>query len=574
MHVVNADIESIFRKVADLLDILNANPFRIRAYRNAAATIAGLSRDVADMVSRNEDLTRLPGIGRDLSKKILEIVETGHLRFLDTLEKNAHASFSELMEIPGLGPRKVKALYDELDIRNIEELEEAAEQGRIALVAGFGIKSQQNILKEILRRKERSRRITYQAAMFAAEPLLSYLRACDDITQVAIAGSFRRCRETIGDLDLLVTCRRGADAVRHFTRYDGVADILSSGNTRSSVVLHSGLQVDLRVVPQVSWGAALLYFTGSRQHNIALRKLAIGRGLKLNEYGLFREHERIAGKSEKEVYACLDIPFIAPELREDRGEIQAAAKHQLPALVSLDDIRGDLHMHTTRTDGHNSILQMAEAAQSKGYEYIAITDHSRQVRIAHGMDAEALAAHIEDIDAIQRKMPGIAILKGVEVDILRDGTLDLPDEILQQLDIVICAVHYHFDLSLQQQTRRIIKALEHPCTRILAHPTGRLLTRRQPYAVDMQAVMKAARDTGCVLEINSAPKRLDLNDQHCRMAKEMGVKVSIDSDAHSTGDLDFLQNGINQARRGWLEPDDVINTRSLTELKKLLQQEA
>ncbi len=573
MHVVNTDIESLFRKVADLLDIQNANPFRVRAYRNAAVTIGRLSENVADMVSRNEDLTELPGIGPDLSKKIREIVETGRLRFLDNLEKNSHASFSELMDIPGLGPRKVKALYDALGISNIAELEEAARYGRIATVGGFGEKSQQNILKEIARRQERSRRIPYHAAMLAAEPLLAYLRAFAGISQVELAGSFRRCRDTIGDLDLLVSSRKGVDAIRYFTRYDGVADILSSGNTRSSVVLRSGLQVDLRVVPRVSWGAALLYFTGSKQHNIAVRKLAIDRGLKINEYGVFRDHERIAGKSEKEVYASLGLSFIDPELREDRGEIAAAAKHQLPALVRMDNIRGDLHMHTSRTDGHHTIRQMAEAAQLKGYEYIAITDHSRQVRIAHGMDAAALADHIEQIDRIQRDMPGIAILKGVEVDILEDGSLDLPDDMLQQLDIVICAVHYHFDLSQQQQTRRIIRALEHPCTRILAHPTGRLISRREPYEVDVRAVMHAALDTGCALEINVAPERLDLNDQHCRMAKEMGVKVAINSDAHSTGDLDFLQNGINQARRGWIEPGDVINTLPLAALKKLLQKQ-
>jgi DNA polymerase (family X) len=571
MHVVNADIEEIFRKVADLLDIQNANPFRIRAYRNAAVTIGRMSGNVADMVARQEDLTELPGIGADLSKKILEIVETGRLRYLDTLEKNAGASFSELMDIPGLGPRKVRALYDALGTRNIDELEAAAREGEISSVPGFGEKTEQNILKEISRLRERSRRLTWHAARQAAAPLVDYMRGCDEIRQVEIAGSFRRCRETVGDLDLLVSCRRGADAISHFTGYDDVSDILSSGTTRSSVVLRSGLQVDLRVIPQVSWGAALLYFTGSKQHNIAIRKRAISRGLKINEYGVFRDDERIAGRSEKEVYASLGLPLIPPEIREDRGEIDAAEQQKLPALVRLEDIRGDLHMHTTATDGHNSIREMAEAAKKRGYDYIAITEHSRHVRIAHGLDTAELERHIEEIDSVNEEVEGITVLKGVEVDILEDGSLDLPDTVLQQLDIVICAVHYQFNLSEKEQTRRIIRAMEHPLTQILAHPTGRLLSQRDPYEVDMEQIMNVARQTGCVLELNAAPERLDLNEIHCRMAKEHGVRISIDSDAHATSDLEYMAYGINQARRGWLEPADVINTRRLGEMLKLLK---
>ncbi len=460
MHVVNADVEAVFKKVADLLEIRDANPFRVRAYRNAAVTVGRMSKDVADLVGRNADLTELPGVGRDLARKIREVVLTGRLGLLDKLEKQSRASFSELMEIPGLGPRKVKALYDALDIRNLDDLERAAEKGDIEHVTGFGRKTQDAILKETGRRKERGRRIPWPEAMRLVSPLVSYLEALDDVRQVAVAGSFRRCRETVGDLDILVNCRRGPEAIRHFTAYDDVSDVISSGSTRSSVVLRSGIQVDLRVVPTVSWGTALLYFTGSREHNIAVRRIAMGLDLKINEYGVFRDHERIAGKSEKEVYSAIDLPLIPPEIRENRGEIEAAKKEAIPDLVGLDDIRGDLHMHTRKTDGRNSIREMAEAAAAKGYEYIAITEHSRHVRIAHGLDAPALARHIEEIERVNRELPGITVLKGVEVDILEDGSLDLPDEILKDLDIVVCAVHYQFALTVKQQTRRIIRAME------------------------------------------------------------------------------------------------------------------
>ena len=571
MHVVNADIEAVFTKVADLLDVAGANPFRIRAYRNAALTIGRLSRDVADMISRNEHLTELPGIGSDLAGKIREIVETGRLGFLDRLEKQSHASFSELMEIPGLGPRKVKVLYDALDIRNLDDLEKAAERGDIEHVAGFGRKSRDNILKEIGRRKERHRRIPWPVAMQLVRPLVSYLEAFDGVRRVAVAGSFRRCRETVGDLDVVVNCRRGPDTIRYFTGYEDVADVLSSGTTRSSVVLRSGIQVDLRVVPSVSWGAALLYFTGSREHNIAVRKIAMDRGLKINEYGVFRDQKRIAGKSESEVYSAIDLPFIPPEIRENRGELEAAKNHALPDLVGLDDIRGDLHMHTRKTDGRNSIREMAEAAVSRGYEYIAVTEHSRHVAIAHGLDAAALARHIEEIDRVNGAMQDITVLKGVEVDILEDGSLDLPDEILGELDVVICAVHYQFGLSSRKQTRRIIRAMEHPCTNILAHPTGRLISRREPCEVDMAEIMKSAVDCACILEINAAPERLDLDDRHCRAARQAGVKVVISSDAHSVDGLDSMAYGVNQARRGWLEKGDVANTLALPSLLRLLE---
>jgi DNA polymerase (family 10) len=374
----------------------------------------------------------------------------------------------------------------------------------------------------------------------------------------------------VGDLDILASCKKGTDLITHFVNYEEVDDVISKGKTKSTVILKSGLQVDLRVIAAVSWGAGLFYFTGSKAHNIAIRRLALKRGLKINEYGVFKNDKRIAGKSEEEMYAQVDLPYIVPELRENRGEIKAAAEGKLPALITLEDIRGDLHMHTKKSDGQHTIAQMAQAALEKGYEYIAITEHSQHVRIARGLDTKALEKHIEEIDTINNQIDGIEVLKGIEVDILEDGSLDLPDAVLKKLDIVICAVHYLFDLPEEKQTRRIIKALENPFVNILAHPTGRLIGERDPYQIDMKAIMKAAKENNAFLELNSYPYRLDLNDTYCKMAKEMGLKIAINSDAHSIDGLENLSFGIQQARRGWLEVDDVINTQDLDNLKRLL----
>lgn len=570
MSVINADIAHIFRNVADLLDIGNANPFRVRAYRRAADTLDGLGESVVDLLDRKEDLTELPGIGADLARKIHEIVETGRLAFLEQLQQKAGASFSDMMEIQGLGPRKVKALYDALGVRTVEELEQAALDGSVAGVRGFGEISQENIVKEIRRRRERGRRFLYRTARQAVAPLLEYLRRNPDVKHVEVAGSFRRCRESVGDIDILVTCRRGSRVTAYVTGYDQVSEVVSSGKTRTTVLLSSGLQVDLRVVPEVSRGAALVYFTGSKAHNVALRTRALQKGLKLNEYGLFDHEQRIAGRTEEDVYRKLGLSWITPELRENHGEIEAAGSGSLPRLITLDDIRGDLHMHTRRTDGRNSVREMAEAARAKGYEYIAITEHSRHVTIAGGLGPSELREHCRHIGRVDREMEGIRILKGVEVDILDNGSLDLPDEVLRELDLVIAAVHYSFELPRQRQTQRIVTALQHPLVNVLAHPTGRLIGTRDPCDVDMEAVIRAARDNGCLLEINASPRRLDLDERACRMAAEAGVRMVVGSDAHSTGQLDMMQYGINQARRGWLGPDDVVNTMSCSELLEQL----
>ncbi|MBD3791594.1 MAG: DNA polymerase/3'-5' exonuclease PolX [Campylobacterales bacterium] len=571
MPVHNTDIEEIFKEVADLLELQDANPFRVRAYRNAARTIASLPYSIIDLVEKDKDLTELPGIGEDLADKIREICRTGTLKFLKKLESEEGGSLHTLMGIPGLGPKKVKALHQTLGIETLQELAEAAQQGKIGTVQGFGEKSEANILKELNRLKERSGRTPYPVACQLAAPLIKYLKQKSGVKQIQIAGSFRRAKETVGDLDILASCTRGTDLVTYFVHYEEVDDVISEGKSRSTVILKSGLQVDLRVIPAVSWGAGLFYFTGSKAHNIAIRKLALKKGLKVNEYGVFKNDKRIAGKSEEEMYAQVDLPYIVPELRENRGEIKAAAEGKLPKLITLDDIHGDLHMHTKKSDGQHSISQMAEAAREKGYEYIAITEHSQHVRIARGLDAKTLERHIEEINTINNQIDGIEILKGIEVDILEDGSLDLPDEILKALDIVICAVHYLFDLPEEQQTRRIIKALENPFVNILAHPTGRVIGERDPYQVDMKEIMKTAKENNAFLELNSYPYRLDLNDTYCKMAKEMGLKIAINSDAHSIDGLDNLSFGIQQARRGWLEVKDVINAQNLESLKRLLR---
>jgi DNA polymerase (family X) len=404
-----------------------------------------------------------------------------------------------------------------------------------------------------------------------AGPLVEYLKQTPGVNDVVIAGSYRRQKETVADLDILATCRKNSKIMERFVGYEDVQRIVSQGDTRSTVLLRSDFQVDLRVVPQISYGAALMYFTGSKEHNIAIRKIGLAKKLKINEYGVFRGEKRVAGRTENEMYAKVGLPFIEPELREDRGEIDAARKGKLPKLLQLQDIRGDLHVHTKRTDGHDTVEELVEAARKRGYDYIAITDHSRHVTVARGLKPEQVREQTREIDEINKKLKGFTVLKATEVDILEDGSLDLPDEVLQELDLTVCSVHYKFNLSLQQQTDRILKAMENPHFKILAHPTGRLIGQREPYQVDMEEVMKAAKQKGCVLEVNAHPERLDLNDIHCKMAKDMGVKLVVSTDTHRLADLGYMRFGVGQARRGWLEPDDVVNTKGVKELRKLLK---
>ena len=569
--VHNAEVATAFEEMADLLEIEGANPFRVRAYRFAARTLRDLPAEVGEMVAKGEDLTSLPGIGDDLAGKIKEILATGTAAALEAQRKRVPATLTELLRIPGLGPKRVKTLAHELKIRSLSELQTAAQAGRVRTLSGFGEKTEQHILDALATRLAEAPRVQRAVAIPSAEALVAYLEQSSGVSRVIAAGSYRRGLETIGDLDILVTAPAGHTVMDRFVAYQEVRDVLAHGATKSSVRLQSGLQVDLRVVPQDSYGAALLYFTGSKAHNVVLRQLAQQRGLKLNEYGVFRGDKPVAGETEESVYASLGLPWIPPELREGRGEIDAAKAGRLPHLVDLQDLKGDLHAHTRATDGRNSLPEMAEAARLRGLRYFAITDHSRRLTMAKGLDSARLLQQIEAIDRLNATLSGITILKGIEVDILEDGSLDLPDEVLGRLDLVVSAVHSRFNLSNRRQTERIMKAMDHPHFSILAHPSGRLIGRREPYEVDMLRIIRKARERRCFLEINAHPERLDLTDIHCRMAKEEGVLLAVNTDAHSMLDLENARFGVGQARRGWLEKSDVLNTRSYAELRKLLK---
>jgi DNA polymerase (family X) len=571
MPIHNSDIVENFNKVADLLEIKGANPFRVRAYRNAARTIGSLSKSVADLIAEDRPLTDFSGIGKDLAEKIEEIVKTGTLSQLKGLEKDLSPGLHDLLRIPGLGPKKVKTLYEELGIDDLPSLKKAARDQKIRDLEGFGARTEASILAEIERHSWGKLRTKWVIAEEIARSYVDYLQKDNSVKDITVAGSYRRGQETVGDLDILVTVKRGSDIMAHFVNYEDVDRIISRGETRSSVVLRTGLQVDLRAVPQVAYGAALHYFTGSKAHNIAVRKLGQKKSLKINEYGVFKNDERRAGKTEKDVFKQVDLPYIEPELREDRGEIQAAQKNRLPDLIELADIRGDLHVHTNETDGRDTLEDMVSAAQEKEYAYLAISNHSQHVGIARGLDRKRLARQIEKIDRLNTKNGNFVILKAIEVDILKDGSLDLPDDILKELDVVIGAVHSDFRLSRQKQTERILRAMDNPVFNILAHPSGRLINAREPYEVDLERLIEAAAEHGCFMELNAHPDRLDLNDVFCKTAKDLGVKIAVSTDAHSVDSLDHMRLGIHQARRGWLEADDVLNTRSWRELKKILQ---
>lgn len=571
MPVNNSDIAKIFNEIGDLLEIEGENRFRVRAYHNAALIIENLSQNAADMIEKGEDLTKLPGIGHDLAEKIYNIVKGNEIKLLKDLEDKFSPELSSLMNVSGLGPKKVKKLYDELNIKNIDELAQAAEEKKIQHIPEFSVKTEEHILDEVKKIRSEYNRIKLSTADKYALSFVEYLKKSENVRNIEIAGSYRRRMETIGDIDILVTCDNNLGIMDKFINYEDVQEILAKGETRSSVILKSGIQVDIRVVPQKSYGAALLYFTGSKSHNIAIRTIAKQKGWKVNEYGLFKGENLIAGEIEEEVYKKLGLSYIPPELRENRGEVEAAAKGKLPKLIELSDIKGDLHVHTKVTDGQNSLEEMVEAAQRKGYQYIASTEHSKHVTIVSGLDAKGLAEHIKKVDKINEKFKNFTVLKGIEMDILDDGTLDLPDEILKELDIIVCAVHYKFNLSRKEQTERILRAMDNPYFNIFAHPTGRLINEREPYDIDIERIMRKAKETGCILELNANPVRLDLNDIYCKMAKDMGVKLAISTDSHSVSSYEFMSYGIGQARRGWIEANDVINTRNISELRKLLK---
>jgi len=567
MPVQNAEIVAMFDQTADLLEIKGENQFRVRAYHRAARTIEGLPQSVRNLLSAEKDLTELPGIGKDLAGKIADIVKTGHFKLLEQLKKILPGQLGDMAALPGLGPKRVKLLYDKLKVRTLDDLRRAIKTGRLHELRGFGPTIEKK-LAGALEKPMAIKRFKLAVAEAEAEALVGFLR---DGGRVVVAGSYRRRRDTVGDLDILVTTKQGPAVGAKLTRYENVAEVLAHGPTRTTVVLRSGLQVDVRAVPEQSYGAALLYFTGSKAHNIALRSLANERDWKLNEYGLFSGKRRIAGATEEEVYKKLGLTYIPPELREDRGEIALAKANKLPHLVTVADMRGDLHVHSDWTDGTTSIEAMAAAAQARGYAYMALTDHSRRVAMAHGLDPARVSRQVRDIDKLNEKFKGFTILKGIEVDILNDGRLDLPDSILSRLDVVVASVHSFFDLAREAQTDRVVRAMENRHVSILGHPTGRLIGAREPYDIDMDRVISAAHDLGCYLEINAEPDRLDLNDIHAHAAKSKGVKVAVSTDAHSVNGFQYMRFGIDQARRGWLTADDVINTRSLVDLRKLMK---
>jgi len=571
MLVHNIDIANIFDEIADFLEIEGENPFRIRAYRNAAGTVRGLGAELKDMVADNADLTELAGIGKELAAKIREILETGTAKALTKLHARIPKTVIDILRLPNLGPKRVRVLYHDLKIETLQQLSQAAGEGHIRALDGFGEKIENAILEAIEAQAQKEKRFKVAEAKPYVDSLIEYLQKVPGVKDVVAAGSYRRSRETVGDLDILVTARKGSPVMDRFVEYDEIQKVLSRGVTRSSVVLRCGLQVDVRRVEQASFGAALQYFTGSKSHNIAIRRLGQQRGFKINEYGVFRFEKRVAGKTEASVYRMVDLAYIAPELRENQGEIEAARDRRLPNLIKLSDLKGDLHCHTDYTDGRNSLREMALAAQQRGHKYLAVTEHSDRLKIAGGLDPPKLLKQMEEVDRLNDELKGITILKGIEVEILKDGDLDLADNVLAKLDLVVGTIHSHFSLSLQKQTERILRAMDHPYFTFLAHPSGRLINEREPYEVDMMRLIHKARERGCFLELNANPRRLDLYDTYCQVAKAQGVLVAINSDAHQVNALDHLGFGVGQARRGWLEKDDVLNTRSLTQLRKLLK---
>ncbi|MCA9262456.1 MAG: DNA polymerase/3'-5' exonuclease PolX [Planctomycetales bacterium] len=598
--MTNKEIAATFETIADLLEFTDANPFRVRAYRNGARTIAELDEPITSILQdASRQLTDISGIGKDLAAKCATLVETGNLPMLVELLEQVPASVLAILRVPGLGPKKAAVLHNELGINTLEELADACQAGKIRTLKGFGAKTEESILKGIAIAAAAEQRVYWSKADELVQELLKHFDACQAVQKKEMAGSYRRGKETVGDLDLLVASDDSAAVMRHFEAFPRLAEVLVRGETKMSIRVDSGLQIDLRVVPQKSFGAALQYFTGSKEHNVILRGRAKQLGLRVNEYGVFRVDDReanskshddkadvdanndavnnqtaqyLAGKAEKEVYATLGLPLFPPEIREGRREFEWADAGALPKLITIDDIRGDLHMHTDATDGKATLDEMVAAARERGLEYIAITDHSQRVAMAGGLDAKRLLAQWTEVDRINAAQgDNLQVLKGIECDILEDGQMDLPDEVLEQADWVVASVHYGQQQSRAQITERILGALEHPYVSIIAHPTGRLINRRAPYEVDMDAVFTTAKKHRKMLELNANPARLDLHDIHCAAAKAHGIPIVISTDAHSVSGLDVMRYGILQARRGGLTKKDVANTLPWSKFRKLLK---
>ncbi len=573
----NREIARVFQEIADILEIQDANPFRVRSYRRAAQVVESLAFDIEGALKSDPDRIRsLPGIGAGTFEKIQELVQTGSCKEHEELQAQIPGSLLTLLDLQNLGPKKIALFWKELKIGDIEQLEDAARKHRLRSLPGMGEKSEEKILKAIQEYRSRQGRFRIDFVDETADKIIQYLKGVVEIDRISIAGSLRRRRETIGDLDLLVTCRNPEDAMEKFLQYPEVREALARGETKASVVTRASLQIDLRVLEPESFGAALQYFTGSKEHNVALRERAKRMGFKINEYGLFEVEtdKKVAGREESEIYERLGLPPIPTELRENRGEIERAEAGELPRLLELDDLHGDLHMHTTASDGQNTVQEMAEAAARRGYQYISITDHSKSLAMTGGLDEKRLREQITEIEKVRKKNPGIEILTGIEVDILAGGELDLSDEVLSELDVVIASIHSRFNLDRKEMTARICHALENPHVNILAHPTGRLILKREPYQVDLEQVVAVAVENRVCLEVNAYPARLDLNDVHVRMAKDMGALISVNSDSHHTEMLRYISYGVDTARRGWLEKEDVINTFPISRLRKILRKES
>ncbi len=572
----NSEIAKIFNETADILEIQGAIIFRVRAYRNAARVIDNLPEKLSDIVARNPDeLNSIKSIGKALHDKIIEFCQTGKIKEFDDLKSSLPPGLLDMLKIQSFGPKRVKLVYNKLGIDSVDKLEKAASEGKIRALPGMGEKSELKILKSIrdFRTLQTDRKLWAEAEQIL-DDYLNYLKKIDGIDKIEPAGSFRRRRETVGDLDILITCSGDTEKIiRHFAEYPEVLEILAQGETKSSVVLKDKIQVDLRVVKPESFGAAMQYFTGSKEHNVALRSLAKEKNMKLSEYGVFQNEKSIAGENEVNVYNSLGLDWIPPEIRENRGEIEMAKNHSLPKLISLENIKGDMHCHSTHSDGSATIPEMAAAAKKLGYEYLAITDHSKSLTVAHGLDEKRLLEEITEIDIFREQNPGIYILKGIEVDIMADGSLDLDDEVLSKLDFPIAAIHSRFGMNSDEMTERIIRAIKNPYIRCVAHPTGRLIGERVPYEIDIAKIIIAAKENNTAIEINASPHRLDMNENFTYKAREAGVPICINTDSHSPESFLTMRYGINVARRAWCTAENIVNAWSLEKLKKWLGQE-
>lgn len=576
----NLDVARTLTELADLLEIQGASPFRIRAYRNAVNTINSLSQPLKDMVAAGEDLTELPGVGKSVAKYIGEFLTSGSISRLEEVSAEFPRSLVQLMRLDGVGPKKARKLFEELDVRTVDDLAAELEAGRVQTLDGFGVKSAAKILDAIEDHKKHTGRFQIRETERLIAGLLEHMQSAPGVARIELAGSLRRRKETIGDVDILAELEGdGTPVVDHFVSFSGAQRVVGAGSTKGSIVLHSGLQVDLRVIPSRSFGAALQYFSGSKEHNVAVRSRAVRQGLRVNEWGVFRvpeteddepigkeDGERLAGDTEQSVYEVLGMSWVPPELRENRGEVEAACEDELPELVSLEDIRGDLQMHSTWSDGKASVEEMARSCLERGYEYFALTDHSQAMAMVQGLTPERAREQWAEIEQVQELVPGIRILKSVEVDILKDGSLDMPDDVLEQLDVLVISVHSFMDQNKKTMTDRVLRAMQHPSADILAHPTGRIINRREPFELDVEAVLEAAADLSVAVELNANPNRLDFSDVHVHRAKELAVPVVISTDAHSLRGLADMRFGVDQARRGWLEASDVLNTRSVEEM--------